>query len=154
MEIPTLPEKERQKMFTQMWVGQMYGAISFIMEKIGPQALEEYNEQGAKRAAEQFKAMGKDDPMSFAMAQAITCKNIFGSDVEVVQKEDGSVVLDIKKCTNLETALELAEKGAPITKEQHCGGCINGYFKKVAENLGLQLEVEFTEKGCKMSIRK
>ncbi len=74
MEIPDLLEKERQEMFTQMWVGQMYGAISFIMEKIGPQALDEYNEQVAKRAAEQFRAMGKDDPMSFAMAQAITCK--------------------------------------------------------------------------------
>ena len=31
MEIPTLPEKERQKMFTQMWVGQMYGVIGFII---------------------------------------------------------------------------------------------------------------------------
>jgi hypothetical protein len=37
MEIPTLPEKERQKMFTQIWVGQMYGVIGFIIEKLGPQ---------------------------------------------------------------------------------------------------------------------
>lgn len=110
MEIPTLPEKERQKMFTQMWVGQIYGAIGFIMEKLGPQALEEYNEQGAKQSAEQLKAMGKDDPMGFAMAQAVCGKNVFGSDVDVVPNEDGSVVLDIRKCTNLETALEFAEK--------------------------------------------
>ena len=63
MEIPTLPKKERQKMFTQMWVGQMYGAIGFIMEKQGPQGWEEYNQRAAKQSAEQFKAMGKDDSM-------------------------------------------------------------------------------------------
>ena len=48
MEIPTLPEKERQKMFPQMWVGQMHGAIGFIMEKQGPQGWEEYNQRVAK----------------------------------------------------------------------------------------------------------
>jgi hypothetical protein len=96
MEIPTLPEKERQRMFTQIWVGQMYGVISFIIEKLGPQALEEYNERGAKQSAEQFKAMGKDDPMGFAIAQAVSYKNVFGSDVDVVPNEDESVTLDIK----------------------------------------------------------
>lgn len=45
----------------------------------------------AKQSAEQFKAMGKDDPMGFAMTQEITCKNVFGSDVDVVPNEDGSV---------------------------------------------------------------
>jgi len=154
MEIPTLPEEERQRIFTQMWVGQMYGAIGFIMQKLGPQALEEYNEGVAKQSAEQFKAMGWDNPMGFAMAQAVTCKNVFGSEVEVLPSEDGSVTLDIKRCANLEAALEFAQKGGPITREQHCGGCINGYFKPVAEKLGLRLQAGFTDKGCKMTIRK
>jgi len=50
--------------------------------------------------------------------------------------------------------LQLAEKGMPITKEQHCSGCINGYFRRVAENLGFTLDVEFTDKGCTMTIGK
>ena len=154
MEIPTLPKKERQKMFTQMWVGQMYGAIGFIMEKQGPQGWEEYNQRAAKQSAEQFKAMGKDDSMGFAMTQAITCKNVFGSNVDVVPNEDGSVTLEIKECNNLKVALEFAEKRASITKNQHCGGCINGYFKPVAKNLRVNLAAEFTDKGCKMTIRK
>lgn len=40
----------------------------------------------------------------------------------------------------------------PITKERHCHGYINGYFRRVAHNLGLSLEEEFTEQGCKMTI--
>lgn len=154
MEIPTLSDEERQNMFTQMWVGQMYGAIGFIMQKLGPQALNEYNEQGARQSAEQFKAVGKEDPLGFALAQAVTCKNVFGSDVDVIPNKDEGITLDIKECANLKTALEFAEKGAPITKEQHCGGCINGYFRPVAEKLGLNLKAEFTDNGCKMTIRK
>jgi len=50
--------------------------------------------------------------------------------------------------------MEFKEKGMPITREQHCDGCINGYFKKVAENLGLKLEAEFTENGCEITIEK
>ncbi len=37
-----------------------------------------------------------------------------------------------------------------VSNNKHCGGCINGYFKKVAGKLGLQLEAEFTDEGCKM----
>ena len=31
----------------------------------------------------------------------------------------------------------------------YCGGCITGYFRSVAERLGLKLRAEFIEKGCK-----
>ena len=98
--------------------------------------------------------MGKDDSMGFAMTQVITCKNVFGSNVDVVPNEDGSVTLEIKECNNLKVALEFAEKRASITKNQHCGGCKNGYFKPVAKNLRVNLAAEFTDKGCKMTIRK
>jgi hypothetical protein len=153
MKIPTLSEEDKQRMFTRIWVRHIYEATSFIMEKLGPQAIEEYNEQRTKQSVEQFSAIGKD-PMSFAMVQAITCKNVFGSNVEVVQDKNGGVILNIKECNRLKTVLELAAKGVPVTKRQYCGICINGYYKKVAEKLELHLGVKFTDEGCKMTIRK
>jgi len=154
MEIPTLSEKEKQKMNCEIFVGNRYSEIGFIMQKWGPQILQEYTDYTATQAAEQFKAMGKDDSMGFAMAQAVSCKNLFGSEVDVIPNSDGSVTLDIKECANLKTALDFAKRGAPITKEQHCDGCIGGYFRPVSEKLGLKLEVEFTDKGCRQTYRK
>ena len=97
--------------------------------------------------------MDVESPADFAISQAIYCANIFGSDVDVIPKADGTVTLDIKECANLKTALEFAEMGMLVTKEQFCGGCINGYFKRVAKRLGLKLTAEFTEIGCRMGIR-
>jgi hypothetical protein len=154
MEIPNLSEKERQRMNCEMFVGNNYSVIGFIMQKLGPKGLKEYTDQTTKKVAQQFKAMGKDDPMGFAMVQAISCKNLWGSDVDVIPNKDGSVTLDIKECANLRTALEFAKKGAPITKERHCDGCISGYFRPVSEKLGIKMEVEFTDKGCKMTFKK
>ena len=116
-------------------------------------ALEEYNDLIADQSAAQLRAMGVESPVDFAISQAVYCANIFGSDVDVVPEADGSATLDIKECANLRTALEFAEMGMPITKEQFCGGCINGYFKRVAKRLGLKLTAEFTEIGCRMGIK-
>ncbi|MEA1869183.1 MAG: hypothetical protein U9N09_03400 [Euryarchaeota archaeon] len=44
MEIPTIPEPEKEKIFTRMWVGQLAGATGFIMQKLGTDVLEEYND--------------------------------------------------------------------------------------------------------------
>ena len=147
MEIPTLGEEEKQKLFTEMWLGSMMG------RKLGPEALEELNEETAQGCAADMKERGVDDALKFAMNYGIVNKNIFGSDVEV-EGNLGKAILDVKRCSNLETALRFAEKGMPITKEQHCSSCINGYFRRVAENLGLVLDVEFSDKGCKMTISK
>jgi len=153
LEIPTIPEHEKKKIFTRMWVGQLTIATGFIMQKLGNEALEEYNDLIADQSAAQLRAMGVESPMDFAISQAVYCANIFGSDVNVVPEADGSVTLAIKECANLRTALEFAEMGMPITKEQFCGGCINGYFRSVAKRLELKLTAEFTEIGCRMSIR-
>lgn len=153
MEIPTLSEEEKQKIFMEMWLGAMMGPMGFIMRKLGPEALEELNEEAAKGCAVDMQERGVDDPLKFAMNYAVINKNIFGSDVEVTGNPE-KAVLDMKRCSNLEAALEFGEKGMPITKEQHCFGCINGYFKRVAENLGFTLDVEFTDKGCTMTISK
>jgi len=123
------------------------------MQKLGTDALEEYNDLIADQSAAQLRARGFESPVDFAISQAVCCANIFGSDVDVIPEADGSATLDIKKCANLRTALEFAEMGMPITKEQYCGGCINGYFRRVARRLGLKLTAEFTEIGCRMSIK-
>ncbi|NQE46864.1 hypothetical protein C5S31_12670 [ANME-1 cluster archaeon GoMg2] len=153
MEIPTLPEEEKQKIFTEMWLGSMMGSLGFIMRKLGPEALEELNDEAAKGCATDMKGRGVNDPLQFAMSYGVINKNVFGSDVEVEGTPERAI-LDTKKCSNLEAALEFAKKGMPITKEQHCSGCIDGYFKRVAKNLGFTLDVEFRDKGCKMTISK
>ena len=52
MEIPSLSEEEKQKLFTEMWLGSMMGPMGFIMRKLGPEALGELNEEVALRFAE------------------------------------------------------------------------------------------------------
>jgi len=52
MEIPSLSEEEKQKLFTEMWLGSMMGPRGFIMRKLGPEALGELNEEVALRFAE------------------------------------------------------------------------------------------------------
>ena len=153
MEIPTIPEPEKEKIFTRMWVGQLTSATGFIMQKLGNEALEEYNDLIADQSAAQLRATGVESPVDFAISQAVCCANIFGSDVDVVPEADGSATLAITECANLRTALEFAEMGMPITKEQFCGGCINGYFRRVARRLGLKLTADVTEIGCRMSIK-
>jgi hypothetical protein len=153
MEIPTLSEEEKQKLFTEMWLGSMMGPMGFIMRKLGLEALEELDEETAKGCAADLKERGVDDALKFAMNYGVVNKNIFGSDVEV-EGNLKKAILDVKRCSNLEVALQFAEKGMPITREQQCSGCINGYFKRVAENLGFTLDVEFSDKGCKMMIAK
>ena len=153
MEVPVLPEKEKQKIFREMWMGAMMGYIGFIVEKLGIEAIEELNSLGAKKCALDLRSKGINDPLKFAMNYAVVNKNVFGSDV-VVEGDENKAKLITIKCANLDTAMEFKEKGMPITREQHCDGCINGYFKKVAENLGLKLEAEFTENGCEITIEK
>jgi hypothetical protein len=153
MEIPSLSEEEKQKLFMEMWLSAMMGPMGFIMRKLGPEALDELNEEAGKHCAADMKERGVDDALKFAMNYGVVNKNIFGSDVEVEGTPE-KAILDMKRCNNLEAALRFAEKGMPITKEQHCYGCINGYFKRVAENLGFKLDVEFTDKGCRMTTSK
>ena len=153
MEIPALSEEEKQKIVMEMWFGVMMGSRGFIMRKFGLDAMEELNEETAKGCAADMKERGVDDALKFAMNYGVVSKNIFGSDVEVKGAPE-KAILNTKRCSNLEMALQFAEKGMPLTKEQYCSGCINGYFKRVAENLGLTLDVEFSDTGCKMTMSK
>lgn len=83
MEIPTLSEEEKQKIFMEMWLGAMMGPMGFIMRKLGPEAMEEANAESAASCAADLKGRDVDDPLKFAMSYAVINKNIFGSDVAV-----------------------------------------------------------------------
>jgi len=83
MEMPTIPEPEKEKIFTRMWVGQLTSATGFIMQKFGNGALEEYDCLIADQSAVQLRAMWIESPADFAISQAVYCANIFGSDVDV-----------------------------------------------------------------------
>ncbi len=151
MEIPELSIDEIRKIFREMWIGSTMGSHGFILQKLGPVALEELNNQGAEHCAMDNRARGVDNPMKFAMGYAVVGKNVFGSDV-MVEGDELKAVYTNKRCAALETAMGFVKKGMPLNKEQYCDGCINGYFKKVAENLGFKLEAEFTDGGCEMTI--
>lgn len=152
MEIPKLEEEEIQQLAAQHWTGFLLGTIGFIMQKLGPEGAKEFNVNGAKNSANALKAMGMDNPKSFAMNDATRWKNVYGSDISV--KEDGdSAIIEHKKCACLTVTLELAKKGMPISKAQHCAGCIS-YYKSLLENLGMKLEPTLTDVGCVFRISK
>jgi len=44
MEIPTLSEKERQRMNSGMLVGNNYCTIGFVTQKLGPEGVKEYDD--------------------------------------------------------------------------------------------------------------
>jgi len=137
MEIPILSASERQQICREMWTGMMHGITGFIMRKLGPDALEELNSE-----------------VKFAMNYAVVNKNVFGSEGVSVEGDAYEAVLTTARCANLESAMELGSRGMPITRNEYCSGCIDGYFKKVAESLGFGLEAEFTERGCRIKIQR
>ena len=95
------------------------------------------------------REMDRGDPMEFAMAQAISWKNQFGSDVDMVP--NASVTLSIEECALKKAAAECGKEGGPIKKEKQCNNCLPGL---IAKKLGMNLKAEFTDKGCEMVIGK
>ncbi len=154
MEVPILSEFERQKICCETFVGSRYMAAGFIMQKLGMEGLEEFNDFAARVAAEEMRGRGVNDALTFALDHATFCTNLWGSKAEVEMEEGGKAVLNIVECMNLKVALELAKKGLQTNREMHCGSCINGYFRKVAENLGLKIEANLTAKGCRIEVEK
>ena len=154
IEIPILSADERQQKCREMWTGMMLGNIGFIMRKLGSDALEELNNEVASGCAADMKAQGVDNPVKFAMNYAVVNKNVFGSKGVNVEGGADNAVLTTATCANLKTAMDFGSRGMPTTKEEYCNGCINGYFKRVAENLGFGLAAEFTDRGCRIKIHR
>ncbi|HIE31588.1 MAG TPA: hypothetical protein EYP67_04285 [Methanosarcinales archaeon] len=153
VEIPELSKEEIQKIATEMFVGILIGAGAFITLKLGPEAKDEFGTMAAQGCAMSLKDQYIDTPLKYAVHYATMSKNLHGSDVEVEGDEE-SAILDMKVCDTLKRAMELKEKGIPISRVEYCHGCIDGYHRKVAENIGLSLDATFTEDGCKMTIKR
>ena len=152
-EIPELSKDECQKIASEMFVGFTAGTGAAIRQKFGPDADDELGTIAAQGCAMNLKSMGADTPLKYALHYATMSKNLHGSDVEV-EGDGNSAILNTKMCATLKVAMELGRMGMPVSGEEYCRGCIDGYHKKVAANVGLKLDATFTENGCKMTIRK
>ncbi len=153
MEVPNLPEEEKWEMMREMFVLNKQIDIGTIVQ-MGPEKMGEYTEMAAQQYANMLQAQGKDNAIGFAMSEAVVRKNLMGSDVEV-EGNPNEATLNLKRDGFLMTAISLIKKGLlPITKEEFQRGCIEGYFKPRAETLGLELDVEYTDKGYKIKISK
>ncbi len=153
VEIPELSIEEIQKTASEMFVGIVVGTGAYIRQKLGPEAEDELGTMAAQGCAMNLGALGIDTPLKYALHYATISKNLNGSDV-VVEGDSGSDILDTKTCATLKADMEFKEKGMPITRVEYCRGCIDGYHKKVAANVGMNLDATFTEDGCRMTITR
>ncbi|RZN38353.1 MAG: hypothetical protein EF813_05010 [Methanosarcinales archaeon] len=152
-EIPELSKDECQNIASKIFVGITAGTGAAIRQKFGPGAEDEFETMVAQGCAMNLESMGVNTPLNYALHYAAMSKHLFGSDVEV----DGGVtsaILNTKMCATLKIAMELGKMGMPVSREDYCRGCITGYHKKVAANIGLKLDATFMENGCKITIRK
>ena len=153
VEIPELSKEETQKIASEMFVGILVGAGAYIRQKLGPEAEDELGTMAAQGCAMNLGALGVDTPLKYALHYATISKNLNGSDARV-ESDSESAILDTKTCATLKAAMEFKEKGMPISRVEYCRGCIDGYHKKVAANVGMNLDATFTEDGCRMTITR
>jgi hypothetical protein len=154
VEIPELSKEEIQKIASEMFVGILAGTGDFIRQKLGPEAEDELGTMAAQGCAMNLTAMDVDTPLKYALHYTTMSKNLHGSGVEVEGNKE-SAILDMKTCATLTAAMELKEKGMPISRVEYCRGCIDGYRKKVAANIGLEPGCSvYGKSGCEMTIRR
>jgi hypothetical protein len=152
-EIPDLPLDQIQQRVVAMWMGSFYGSSGYVARKLGKKGLKEFKDLGAKQVASTFKRLGLQEPEEVAIAIAINDKNLFGSIVEV-QENDNCIEIRRERCGLLEGTKSFAKIGATLMAEEQCKTCADGHWKKVFDELGLQMEKENTEDGCLMRISK
>ena len=153
VEIAELSKEETKKIASEMFVGILVGTGAYIRQKLGPEAEDELGTMAAQGCAMNLGALGVDTPLKYALHYATISKNLNGSDARV-EGDSESAILDTKTCATLKAAMEFKEKGMPISREEYCRGCIDGYHKKVAANVGRNLNATFTKDGCRMTITK
>jgi hypothetical protein len=153
VEIAELSKEETKKIASEMFVGILVGTGAYIRQKLGPEAEDELGTMAAQGCAMNLGALGVDTPLKYALHYATISKNLNGSDARV-EGDSESAILDTKTCATLKAAMEFKEKGMPISRVEYCRGCIDGYHKKVAANVGMNLDATFTEDGCRMTITR
>jgi len=152
-EIPDLPLDQIQQRVVAMWMGSFYGTSGYVARKLGKKGLKEFQDLGAKQVASTFEKLGLKEPEEVAIAIAINDKNLFGSIVEV-QEGENCIEIRRAKCGLLEGTKSFARLGATLMAKEQCKTCTESHWKKVFDELGLQMEKENTEDGCMMRIFK
>jgi len=134
-------------------MGSFYGSSGYVARKLGKKGLREFQDIGARQVAATFKQLGLAEPEAVAMAIAANDKNLFGSEVELIEG-DGFVEIKRLRCGLMDGAKSFARVGASLIAREHCRTCVEGHWKKVFSDLKLKMEVDHTEDGCTMRISK
>jgi hypothetical protein len=150
-DIPELTLSQIQQRVVAMWMGSFYGSSGYVARRLGKRGLREFQELGAKQVAATFKRIGLDKPMDVAMAIATNDKNLFGSEVSVIEGDDG-IEIRRSRCGLLEGAQSFSRIGASLVAKEHCKTCMESHWKRVFSDLGLKMAGELTEDGCLMRI--
>jgi hypothetical protein len=152
-DVPDIPLEQIQQRVVAMWMGSFYGSSGYVARKLGKKGLREFQDIGARQVAATFKQLGLAEPEVVAMAIAANDKNLFGSEVEVIEG-DGFVEIKRQRCGLMEGAKSFARVGASLIAREHCRTCVESHWKKVFSDLKLKMEVDHTEDGCTMRISK
>lgn len=152
-DIPDIPREQIQQRVVAMWMGSFYGSSGYVARKLGKKGLREFQDIGARQVAATFKQLELTEPEAVAMAIAANDKNLFGSEVELIEG-DGFVEIKRLRCGLMEGAKSFARVGANLIAREHCRTCVEGHWKKVFSDLKLKMEVNHTEDGCTMRISK
>jgi hypothetical protein len=152
-DVPDLPQEQIQQRVVAMWMGSFYGSSGYVGRRLGKKGLKEFQELGAKQVAATFKKIGLSEPRDIALAIAINDKNLFGSQVTVVEGE-GFAEIRRERCGLMQGAKSFAKIGASLIAKEHCKTCIESHWKRVISELGLKLDAEATDDGCVMKIYK
>ena len=152
-DIPDIPLEQIQQRVVAMWMGSFYGSSGYVARKLGRKGIREFQDIGARQVAATFKQLGLEKPEDVALAMATNDKNLFGSVVEVTEK-DGFVEIKRSRCGLMEGAKSFARVGASLIAKEHCKTCVESHWQKVFSDLKMKLDVEHTEDGCIMRISK
>jgi hypothetical protein len=152
-QVPDIPLDQIQQRVVAMWMGSFYGSSGYIARKLGKKGLMEFQGLGASQVAATFKRIGLTSPSDVALAIATNEKNLFGSDVEVIDG-DGFAEIRRGKCALLEGAKAFSRLGATLLAKEHCKICRENHWRKVFSDLGMIMDSEEQDDGCIMKISK
>lgn len=121
--------------------------LTFIAKKIGRKAVKEYLSLLADRLAEFVAGKIEDkSPLGVAFYHKMLGEILYGSKVRVIETGDETVTLEMKICRNLQMALERVRI---LDKKEYCNAC-EEYFKTLGRLLGIKVEFEHADTGCKV----
>ncbi len=152
-DIPVLPLEEIQQRVVGWWLGNYYGSLGYVGKRLGKRGVREFQELGAKQVAATFKRLNLTGPFDIAIAIATNEKNMFGSEIDVIEKEE-CMCIRRSRCAILDGIKAFAKLGASIVAKEHCKTCSEIHWRSAFKEMGFDLETELSDDGCEMHIKK